>query len=123
MRSNITLRNVGLRRILYPAVFMTACAVFLFAQSANAFEDRFGESLDKDHVYNIRNRGDLVSLDRSGPSGMMGRRDRDGGPDLRDGDGDGGGFPGPGGRNSGPDNRRGPDSNDGPGGRGRGRGR
>jgi hypothetical protein len=118
MRSNITLRNVGLRRILYPAVFMTAYAVFLFAQSANAFEDRFGEILDKDHVYNVRSRSDLVSLDRSGPSGMMGRRDRDGGPDIRGGDGDSGGFPGPGGRNSGPDNRRGPDGNDG---RGRGR--
>src|SRR5262249_9270328 len=101
--------------------FMTACAVFLFAQSANAFEDRFGESLDKDHVYNVRGRGDLVSLDRSGPSSMMGRRDRDGGPDLRDGDG--GDFPGPGGRNSGPDKRRGPGGDDGRGGRGRGRGR
>jgi len=131
MGSNITLRYAGLRRILYPTVFTATCAVFLSTHSAVAFEDRFGESFDRDRGH--QSRGDVASLDRGGPPGAIGRGDRGDGTDSRgpgggidSRGGDGGGFAGPGGRNSGADNRGGPDGNEGPGGGGgggRGRGR
>jgi hypothetical protein len=117
------LRYAGLRRILYPAAFTATCAIFLSTHAAVAFEDRFGENLDKDRAY--QSRSDVAYLDRSGPSGAMGRGDRGGATDSRgpgggfdSHGGDGGGFPGPGGRNSGPDGNEGPG---GGGGRGRGR--
>lgn len=109
----------------YFGLFVMASVVVVSAQSAAAFEDRFGESLPKNRVQYTDSRRDSGSTDY-GTSGRSGRGDRGDGMDSR-GD-DGGGFPGPGGRGGpGPDDHnRGP----GPGGddggsnsRGRGPGR
>lgn len=103
----------------YFGLFGVALVAMVSIQSAAAFEDRFGESRDKNRVQYTDSQRDSGSMD-NGTSGRGGRGGRGDGTDSR-GD-DGGGFPGPGGRNSGPDDHRGP-GGDGPGGRGRGPGR
>jgi hypothetical protein len=107
--------------ILYGSgLFITFLTVTLSADSAVAFEDRFGDSL-YNRVQYTDGRHDRGSME-SGASAMSGPGGRNGTNSHSD---DGGGFPGPGGRNGGPDDHRGP----GPGGdegqsrRGRGPGR
>jgi hypothetical protein len=53
-------------------MFVTAWVLFLSAQSAVAFERRFGESLDQDYAYHALRRGEVVSLDRV-VKGLKGR--------------------------------------------------
>lgn len=130
MSSSIAWRRVGPGRLFYPTMFMAAFAVFFSVQSVVAFDDRFGDGIQRGRPHNARGRDDVASTDRGGAPDTMGRGGRGGGTDSRGGDGggsdsrggDGGGFPGPGGRNSGGDNRGGNDGDDGSSGRGRGRG-
>jgi hypothetical protein len=100
-------------------LFVTFFAVTLSVRSAVAFEDRFGDSPNNNRIQYTDSRR------ANGEGGAPGMSDRGGRSDGANSHGDeGGGFPGSGGRNSGPDDRRGPgrDGDDGSGGRGRGPG-